>query len=49
MGPNNDLHRKARCSVHVPLPKHAGYSLVRHPTDRSQTINGISAVKVFHR
>jgi hypothetical protein len=31
------------------LPEHAGCSLLWHPTNRSQTINGSSVVKVVHR
>jgi hypothetical protein len=36
-------------AVCVPLPEHAGRSLLWHPTNRSQTINGSSVVKVVHR
>jgi hypothetical protein len=42
-------HRKARCCVRIPLPKHAGSSLLRYPKSRSQTLNGDLIVKVVHR
>jgi hypothetical protein len=34
--------------VHIPLPKQAGHSLLRHPKNTSRIINGGSAVKVDH-
>jgi hypothetical protein len=36
-------------AVCVPLPKHAGRSLLRHPKIRSQNLDGGSAVKVVHQ
>jgi hypothetical protein len=42
-------HTKAWCGVCVPLPEHAGHSLLRHPKSRSRTLHGDLAVKVVHR
>jgi hypothetical protein len=42
-------HKKARCSVYVPLSEHAGRSLLQHPKSRSRTLDGGSVVKVVHR
>jgi hypothetical protein len=42
-------HRNDRCRVHVPLSEHVGHSLLWHPTDRSQIVNGCSAIKLVHR
>jgi hypothetical protein len=42
-------HRKARRGVHVPLPKHAGRSLLQYPKRRSRTLDSGLAVKVVHR
>jgi hypothetical protein len=42
-------YRKARHGVCVPLPEHAGRSLLQHPKSRSQILDGGSAVKVVHR
>jgi hypothetical protein len=42
-------HRKARCSVHVPMSEYAGHSLLRHPKSRSQILDGGSSVKVVHQ
>jgi hypothetical protein len=32
--------------MRVPLPKHVGHSLLRHPKSRSRTLYGGSAMKV---
>jgi hypothetical protein len=42
-------YSKGRCGVRVPLPIHAGHSLLRHSKVRSQTLDSGSAVKVVHR
>jgi hypothetical protein len=41
-------HRKARRGVRVPLPEHAGRSLLRYRKSRSRTLGGASAMKVVH-
>jgi hypothetical protein len=41
-------HSKARCDVCIPLPIHAGHSLLWHPKIRSQTLDGDLAMKVIH-
>jgi hypothetical protein len=35
--------------MRVPLPEHAGHSLMRHPKSRSRTLDSGSAVKVVHQ
>jgi hypothetical protein len=42
-------YSKARCGVHVPLPVHAGHSLLWHPKIRSRTLDDGSAMEVIHR
>jgi hypothetical protein len=42
-------YSKARCSVCVPLPIHAGHSLLWHPKIRNRTLDGGSTVEVIRR
>jgi hypothetical protein len=42
-------YSKARCGVCIPLPIHAGHSLLWHPKIRNQTLDGGSAVEVIHQ
>jgi hypothetical protein len=48
LGRTEVWHRKFRCGLHIPLPEHTSRSLLRHPKNRSRTINGGSVVKVVH-
>jgi hypothetical protein len=42
-------YSKARYGVCIPLPIHAGRSLLWHPMIRSRTLDGGWALKVIHR
>jgi hypothetical protein len=35
--------------LRIPLPEHAGRSLLWHPKSRSRTLNGGSAMEVVHQ
>jgi hypothetical protein len=42
-------HGEARHDVCIPLPIHAGHSMLWHSKIKSRSLDGGSAVKVIHR
>jgi hypothetical protein len=48
-GQTRVLYTKARRGVRIPLPIHAGRSLLWHPKIRSRTLDGGFAMEVIHR
>jgi hypothetical protein len=42
-------HRETMCGLCIPLSKHVGRSLLRHPKISSRTLDGGSAVEVVHQ